>query len=60
MSKYSELVDLLEESGVLQLDEPWAKDVQDLIKKHKVKPKICLHTYHLGECTECGIISPTE
>lgn len=60
MSNYRELVDLLEEVGVMQLDESWAKEIQSLVKKHKGDSRIHQHTYHLGECTECGAISPTE
>jgi len=32
MSKYSELVGLLEDSGVLQLEDDWAVEIQSLIK----------------------------
>lgn len=33
--KYRELVELLESSGVLQYDEEWAVEIQNLIKEHK-------------------------
>ena len=33
--KYKELVELLEEVGVLQDDSPWAEEVQQLIEDHK-------------------------
>lgn len=35
MSKYKELVDLLEELGILQFDEEWAVQIQQLIKEQK-------------------------
>lgn len=37
MSKYRELVELLEELGVLQLDADWALEIQKLIESHKAK-----------------------
>lgn len=33
--KYQELVELLEEVGVLQLDTDWAEQIQELIERHK-------------------------
>lgn len=44
MSKYKELVDLLEEVGVLQLEDEWALQIQSLIKSHSKtedRPKDC-------------------
>lgn len=41
MSKYRELVDLLKETGVMQLDQPWAQEIQALVKKHKRQKPIC-------------------
>lgn len=41
MSKYRELVGLLKDSGVLSLDQPWAEEIQALIKKHKRQKPIC-------------------
>lgn len=35
--KYRELVELLASSGVLQYDEEWAVEIQDLIKSHKAR-----------------------
>ena len=35
MDKYDELVDLLEEVGVLQLEDEWAEQIQDLITSHR-------------------------
>ena len=35
MDKYEELVDLLEEVGVLQLEDEWALQIRDLIKSHR-------------------------
>lgn len=37
MSKYRELVELLEELGVLQLDTEWALEIKKLIESHKAK-----------------------
>lgn len=37
MSKYKELVELLEELGVLQYDEEWAIQIRELIESHKAK-----------------------
>jgi hypothetical protein len=37
MSKYEELVELLEEVGVLQLEDEWAVQIQKLIAAHKKK-----------------------
>lgn len=34
MRKYEELVELLEEVGVLQLEDDWAIQIQSLIKSH--------------------------
>lgn len=39
MDKYEELVDLLEEVGVLQLQDEWAKQIQDLISSHRLADK---------------------
>lgn len=36
MDKYDELVDLLEEVGVLQLEDEWAVQIQDLITCHRL------------------------
>lgn len=33
--KYTELVKLLETTGVLQLDQEWSVEIQNLIKEHK-------------------------
>jgi len=33
--KYEELVELLEEVGVLQLDTEWAEQIQRLIAEHR-------------------------
>ena len=33
--KYRELVALLKECGVLQLDTPWAEQVQRMIENHR-------------------------
>ncbi|QHJ82186.1 MAG: hypothetical protein [Bacteriophage sp.] len=45
MSKYKELVDLLDEVGVLQLEDEWAVQIQSLIKSHakaeEAPPKDC-------------------
>jgi hypothetical protein len=63
MSKYSELIQLLEEIGVMQLDDPWAEKIKALVKKHKtgkVEAVCHQHAYHLGECTKCGAISNAE
>jgi len=57
--KYRELVQLLKDTGVMQLDDPWAQEIQALVKSHKGDSKIHQHEYHLGECA-CGAISPTE
>lgn len=37
MDKYEELVDLLEEVGVLQLDDEWAERIQSLIKRNELE-----------------------
>jgi hypothetical protein len=51
MSKYREIVDLLENSGVLQLDEPWAREIQELVKKNKgISSTESSHYY----CSGCG------
>lgn len=36
-TKYTELVELLEELGVLQYDEEWAIQIRELIESHKAK-----------------------
>lgn len=36
MDKYDELVELLEEVGVLQLEDEWAEQIQDLITMHRL------------------------
>jgi len=46
VSKYKELVDLLDEVGVLQLGDDWALQIQSLIKSHgnaeeEDEPKDC-------------------
>lgn len=45
MSKYKQLVDLLEEVGVLQLEDDWAIQIQSLIEYHRKaeddEPKDC-------------------
>lgn len=35
VDKYEELVDLLEEVGILQLQDDWAVEIQELIELHK-------------------------
>lgn len=35
LEKYRELVALLEEIGVLQLEQDWAEQIQQMIKDHK-------------------------
>lgn len=35
VEKYRELVALLEEVGVLQLEDDWAEKIQQMIKDHK-------------------------
>lgn len=40
-SKYRELVALLKETGVMQLDQPWALEIQKLVKKHRKAKPIC-------------------
>lgn len=35
MGKYEELVDLLDEAGVLQLQDEWALQTQALIERHR-------------------------
>lgn len=35
LEKYRELVALLEEVGVLQLEDDWAEQIQEMIKDHK-------------------------
>lgn len=37
MSKYRELVELLQKMGVLQLDTEWAVEIKRLIESHKAK-----------------------
>jgi hypothetical protein len=41
MSKYRKLVQLLKDCGVMQLDQPWAQEIQALVKKHKRAKPIC-------------------
>lgn len=36
MNKYDELVELLDEVGVLQLEDEWAVQIQDLIDSHSI------------------------
>ena len=36
MNKYDELVELLDEVGVLQLEDEWAVQIQDLIGSHRI------------------------
>ena len=33
--KYKELVELLEEVGVLQDDQPWAIQIQEMVEQHE-------------------------
>lgn len=50
-SKYRELVQLLKDTGVLQLDQPWAEEIQKLIKKHKrTKPGCQQPQAHPARC----------
>lgn len=35
MGRYEELVDLLDEVGVLQLQDEWALQIQALIERHR-------------------------
>ena len=37
MDKYDELVDLLEEVGVMQLEDEWAEQIQDLVRRHRLE-----------------------
>lgn len=39
MSKYEELVELLDDVGVLQLQEEWALQIKALIDKHRLTEK---------------------
>ena len=32
---YNDLVDKLEEAGIMQHDEDWAKEIQDLVEDHR-------------------------
>jgi hypothetical protein len=34
--RYDELVDLLEEVGVMQLEDEWAEQIQDLVTVHRL------------------------
>ena len=43
MNNYDELVDLLEEVGVLQLEDDWAMKIQALIKRHRLNEEAASH-----------------
>ena len=52
--KYRELVELLEDTGVLQLDQPWAEEIKDLIESHKkIKPPAFIDGSE-RPCSGCG------
>lgn len=43
MNNYDELIDLLEEVGVLQLEDEWAMQIQALINRHRSNEEAASH-----------------